>query len=518
MATRAIKPKREDTLLSGWQPLPERAPSIVRPDQPLVARIVALFSLALVLSGFLAMVASPEGMLRGMAAIGAGWGTMFFTLGLGGLLYHAFRDGEKQYRVLYTLAGLALLLLGGLFLLLPDRHHFVSKGAPILGLALLFLLAVVRQETDAKPRMLILRLLGLIGGFFTLVGFVGCTASNVFLMDKDGLAWLILGLPYLCAYISQEDAGSERGHLAGLGMGLVGGIALVIALVRSLWPILTGVRAGSEAYLVPQGFWLISFGLVYVLVAISICSDWTIVVLTRRELAAFFYSPVAYLVTLGIMGVGFVMFVDFLNILGRGLWEPIVRALFFNFYPVVCVMFLVPALTMRLLSEESRTGTLEVLLTAPVNEMPIVLSKFFAALVFYLVALSPWMLYLLALRWMGGKAYDYRPLLTFFLALVCSGAGFLSVGLFFSSLSRNQIIAAVLTFVAMIAFTSLYIIGGRQMMPSPWNEIFSYASYLDLWWSSLDGLFVPRNLLFHLSLTAFFLYLTTKVLEARKWN
>jgi hypothetical protein len=104
--------------------------------------------------------------------------------------------------------------------------------------------------------------------------------------------------------------------------------------------------------------------------------------------------------------------------------------------------------------------------------------------------------------------------LSFIIAFAVTGAGFLSMGLFFSAVTRNQIIAAVLTFAGMLALTSLFLL----THDGPLREVFVYVSYLNLWLAALEGLFTPRWLLFHVSMAIFFLFLTTKVLEARKWT
>ena len=100
------------------------------------------------------------------------------------------------------------------------------------------------------------------------------------------------------------------------------------------------------------------------------------------------------------------------------------------------------------------------------------------------------------------------------------GSAFVSMGLFFSSLTRNQIIAAVLTFVGMIAHLStLFIKDLARLSPGDvWFEVLTYVSFLDLWMNTLTGTLEPRLLLFHLSATVLFLYATIKVLEARKWK
>jgi ABC-type transport system involved in multi-copper enzyme maturation permease subunit len=150
-----------------------------------------------------------------------------------------------------------------------------------------------------------------------------------------------------------------------------------------------------------------------------LCSDRPLIVLTRRELGAFFYSPIAYMVIIGLTLVGWFMFASFVDQLARAgqVMEPIVARYILHFIPVICLIFVVPVVTMRLLSEEKRSGTLEVLLTAPVNEVSVVLSKFVAALIFYTIALAPWWLFLVALRVFGKQPFAYRPMLSFLIAL-----------------------------------------------------------------------------------------------------
>ncbi len=229
---------------------------------------------------------------------------------------------------------------------------------------------------------------------------------------------------------------------------------------------------------------------------------------------------------LGMVAVAFYEYIVFVAFLihysappSPGIDEPVVKYMFYSLVPVICLIFVVPLVTMRLLSEEKRTGTLEVLLTAPVNEGAVVWSKFLASMIFFLLLWVPFGLFLLALRVGAGEPFEYQPLLGFAIVLVCTGAGFMAMGLFFSALSSNQIIAAVLTFVGMIALTAPHLVSGIPgMLSSGWQEILSYVSYLDLWRSTLGGTFAPRLLLFHVSLAAFFLFVTAKVLESRKWK
>jgi len=156
-----------------------------------------------------------------------------------------------------------------------------------------------------------------------------------------------------------------------------------------------------------------------------------------------------------------------------------------------------------------------------VNETTVVLSKFLAALIFLVLAWLPWGLFLLALRIEDGKPFDFRPLLSFMIAMTFMGAGFMSMGLFFSSLTRNQIASAVLAFVGMILLTGLAMIKWNVEDTSPtnpWVTVLGHMSYVELWFRSLEGQLNPRLLVFHLSATVLWLFMTVKVLESRRWS
>ena len=268
----------------------------------------------------------------------------------------------------------------------------------------------------------------------------------------------------------------------------------------------------------------------YLGVAAGLTSDHRLVVLTRRELGATFFSPMAYIVLFGLTVIGWWQFTQFVARLadagesGGGLPEPVLRFYVIDWFPVICVLFVVPVLTMHTLSEEKRSGTLEMLLTTPLEESSVVISKFLAIWIFYLTAYVPWGLFLIALWMMGGEAFDYRPLLSFFFTLAFTGAGFISMGVFFSSLTRNQIAAAILTFAGMVIMTGIFF--ARQMLlmmrmippEGSWDSALRYISYVDLWITSMSGKMGPQYLLFHASVAVFWLFLSVKVLESRKWS
>jgi ABC-2 type transport system permease protein len=197
--------------------------------------------------------------------------------------------------------------------------------------------------------------------------------------------------------------------------------------------------------------------------------------------------------------------------------EPIVSNFILSWPSAICIIFVVPVLTMRLLSEEWRSGTLEVTLTAPVSEGAVVLSKFLACLATFLFLWLPWGLFLVALRLGGGQPFDYFAVISFSMALLTSGAGFVAAGLFFSSLTRNQIGAAVLTFAYLVAQLLLIMIP-VEPGSKVWATIISHVAFVDLWGNALQGMLLPRHLIFHLSLAIFWLFATIKVLESRKWS
>jgi ABC-type transport system involved in multi-copper enzyme maturation permease subunit len=278
-------------------------------------------------------------------------------------------------------------------------------------------------------------------------------------------------------------------------------------------------------YLVPAGFVLTGVGCAYVLVAAALVSDNQYVVLVRRELGAFFYSPIAYMVLFAYTlahGLAYFLFlVRVLNDDRRPLFEPIVSGFILQWVAVIATIIVVPVLTMRLFSEERRSGTYEVLMTTPVTKTSVTLSKFLAALLMFLVTWIPFGLLLVALRVIGDRPFDYRPLLSFFVGLTVTGAAFVSMGVFFSSLTKSQIGSGVLTCVGMLVLTMVYLI--RYMLQdrfdanNGWVVFLHHISYLDIWVDTLDGRLVPMYLMFQASLAVLFLFLTTKILEARRW-
>jgi ABC-2 type transport system permease protein len=186
--------------------------------------------------------------------------------------------------------------------------------------------------------------------------------------------------------------------------------------------------------------------------------------------------------------------------------------LFTNTYFWIFNLFVVPIIAMRLFPEERRSGTIESLLTAPVSEAEVVLGKFFGALGFFLTLWAPTILYVLFLR--SQTTVDVGPVASGYLAVALLGAYFLAVGTFASTLSKNQIIAAILCFGMLIPIFS---VGLLESMLS--GKARDWLSYFNLW-DHMDefarGIVDSRRILYYVSGTALFLFLATVSLSAKK--
>jgi ABC-2 type transport system permease protein len=135
----------------------------------------------------------------------------------------------------------------------------------------------------------------------------------------------------------------------------------------------------------------------------------------------------------------------------------------------------------------------------------------------------PFGLFLIAFRVGADTNFDYRPLLSFAVGLLVTGAAFVSMGVFFSTLTRNPVISGVLTFTGMVLWVSVFVLGGllepfAGLPANHWSIlVLKHISFIDVWIDTLRGQLIPRMLMFPMTITIFWLFLSVKVLEARKW-
>ena len=229
-----------------------------------------------------------------------------------------------------------------------------------------------------------------------------------------------------------------------------------------------------------------------------------------KEIVAYYTSPMAYIVAfmfLALTGFFFVNSIDeaFPEATIEGVLDPVV---FFMMW------WLPPVLTMRLLAEEQKMGTIELLLTAPVNDWEVVLGKYVASLVFFVGTLALTLYYVLLLFWFGDP--DTGPILSAYLGTILYGAAALSVGLLASSLTNNQIVAAVvgvglLLLLTFIDFAADQVGGGL----STFLEEVGLRSHFD---DFSRGIIDTSDLVYFVALAAVFLFLTVRSLESRRWR
>ncbi|MBO9362284.1 MAG: ABC transporter permease subunit [Thermoflexus sp.] len=236
--------------------------------------------------------------------------------------------------------------------------------------------------------------------------------------------------------------------------------------------------------------------------------------IARRELGTYFVSPIAYLVGAAfLVMMGFFFYTDVVfTVLSRS--EPTMRYVFGVMTTIL--LFVAPVLTMRLLAEEQRLGTLELLLTAPVRDWEVVLGKYLAALVFYLGLLLATAVYPLLLFWMRGNP-DVGPILSGYLGMALFGAALLSIGLFSSSLSQNQVVAAVVGIgvVILLAVASLPADG---ITDPTLQQILNHLDLRNHLLNFRRGLIDTVDIVYYLSVTAVFLFLTVQILNSRRWR
>jgi ABC-2 type transport system permease protein len=246
--------------------------------------------------------------------------------------------------------------------------------------------------------------------------------------------------------------------------------------------------------------------------------------LLRRELGAYFLAPMAFLTLLGVQLLAWLNFYALVDGLSRpqaalsGRFEPMNMYISHSTPFWVAVLVAVPALTMRLIAEERRSGTIESLLTVPVTEAEVVVSKWLAGVVMYLVLLLPFLIYLPFLYFQGRFHFDTGPVASLLIGLTTVGMMFVSIGLFFSALTRNQIIAAIWTFVVLFLFVvlTLLIYSYAAERQASWAEAVRFTAVLYQVQSFGSGKLDLRYLTLHLSVAAFMLYLTVKTLETRR--
>ncbi len=232
--------------------------------------------------------------------------------------------------------------------------------------------------------------------------------------------------------------------------------------------------------------------------------------LLRREANAILLSPIAYVVT----AVFLLLSGYFFYVITVATREPSLRYVMDNM--AITLLFVSPMLTMRLLAEEAKTGTLQTLMTAPVTDFEVVFAKFLAGMLFYCIMLAPTIMYGVILFWLADPNPDLGQMVAGYIGLLFLGGLFISIGLLFSSLTQNQVVAAISTLVVLLL---LWVIGwAAGQTEGVMKNVLEYIGIGKHLASFSKGLIDTRDVIYFVSLTAFALFLTVRSVESRKWR
>ncbi len=230
----------------------------------------------------------------------------------------------------------------------------------------------------------------------------------------------------------------------------------------------------------------------------------------KRELGAYFTSPIAYVVIaiyLAVVGGLGSLLMYFTR-------EASMRYVFNHAVTLLFTVLVTQVLTMRLVADERRTGTLELLLTAPLRDWEVVVGKYLASLVVLLVMIALTAYFPMMLMRLGDP--DVGPILSGYLGYVLLGASLLAVGLFASSVTQNQIVAAVIGIGIILL---LWLSGALEELVGPtMGRVVAYLPIFGHYMDMVRGVIDTTDIVYYVTLIALFLFLSTRVIESGRWK
>jgi ABC-2 type transport system permease protein len=252
-----------------------------------------------------------------------------------------------------------------------------------------------------------------------------------------------------------------------------------------------------------------------------------ILAIAHKELKGYFASPIAYIV-IGFSAILFGWFfinlyyffdrnalqagTEFSGPQAMNVNEMLISPLFLNVS--VILLFTLPLVTMRTYSEEKRSGTIELLLTSPLTDLQIVVGKFLGGLTLYVAMLAVTLVHMAFLFAYGNP--EWRPVVTAYLGLILMGGCFLSLGLFISSLTKNQIVAGMVTFAVFLFF---WVINWISTFTGPTTQnVLNYLSITEHLNDFTKGIIDTKHLVYYLSFIAFSLFLTVRAVDSERWR
>jgi gliding motility-associated transport system permease protein len=244
--------------------------------------------------------------------------------------------------------------------------------------------------------------------------------------------------------------------------------------------------------------------------------------LTRRELAGFFVSLTGYVIIAAasfLIGLSFVTLVSQLQ--SNATPAPLTQLFYSTPYFWLILILATPMITMRLFAQEKYSGTFETLMTTPVSDLQVVLAKFSGALIFYMLMWLP----LLGCVILVGRYTNTREVLdpgvlsSTFLGIFLLGGVFMSMGCFASSITRSQIIAAMVTLTLGVTLFLLSFLASHLDAVTTWQtRALSHLALFDQMNDFARGLIDTRYVVFYVSMTVLFIFLTLRVVESRRWK
>jgi len=234
-------------------------------------------------------------------------------------------------------------------------------------------------------------------------------------------------------------------------------------------------------------------------------------IIAQREWLSYFYSPIGYVVSCLFMFIAGLFFVLFVFAEGQpASLRPLFTAL------VWAIVAICPGISMRLLAEELRGGTIEPLMTSPVTDVNVVIGKWAGAVGFLVVLYLPTLAFVALLAWRAEP--DYGPIYTGYLGLLLVGALYLAIGALASALTRNQIIAFIATVVILLVVTVVTYYLPQYIGDATWAQIVLYINVNEQYQDFAKGLIDTSNFVYFFTTTGLFLLMATKALESRKWR
>lgn len=245
-------------------------------------------------------------------------------------------------------------------------------------------------------------------------------------------------------------------------------------------------------------------------------------ILVCRELRCYLFALSSYVtvaVVLFLLGLGFVSLLEAFN--GETLNAPLTEVFYATMYFWLVLLVAPPVLTMRLFAQERSTGTFETLMTAPVGDTAVVLAKFTAAFVVYLVTWLPLLVCLAVVRGYIPEHHplEWRPVASTFLGIALLGGMYVAMGCLASALTRSQILAAVLALAMGVTLFLLSFLQDSVGTGSGWlAATVNHISLLTHMEDFVRGVVDTRHVVFPLSITVWLVFLTVKVVESRRWK